>query len=251
MAHNGTIFLDEIAEMSPKLQAKLLRVIQERKVEPVGATRFHDVNVRIIAATNKDLKKEVQAGRFREDLFYRLQVVPVELPPLRDRGNDIRILARHFAERASEKIGCEPRYFSDSAERLLASYDWPGNVRELENLTERLVILGDDECLDDADLPDYIRKEAATTSILETQASIPPEGLDFNELVNDFEVRLISLALEKTNWNKKAAAELLRLNRTTLVEKIKKKGLAQNIEVLVEDDARFSSTSEYAALCDA
>ncbi|MBN8549624.1 MAG: sigma-54-dependent Fis family transcriptional regulator [Deltaproteobacteria bacterium] len=236
LADNGTIFLDEIGEMSPKLQVKLLRVLQERKVEPVGSTRTIDINVRVIAATNKDLKEEVKAGRFREDLFYRLQVVPIELPALRARGNDIEILVEHFMARACGNLSKPVVEFSPEAMKTMQSYPWPGNVRELENLIERLAILADTDRLLPQDLPDYLRGQQNACEIIELGEDLPSQGVDFNDLVEKFETRLISMALSKTNWNKKAAARLLHLNRTTLVEKIKKKGLAEKIEVTVEDD---------------
>lgn len=236
LADQGTIFLDEIGEMSPKLQVKLLRVLQERKVEPVGSTRTIDVNVRVIAATNKDLKEEVKAGRFREDLYYRLQVVPIDLPSLRNRGNDVAVLATHFMSKACEGL-CKPVVeFSAEAMNAMLTYQWPGNVRELENLIERLAILTDTSRLDLQDLPDYMRATGSGCRIIELGEDLPAHGVDFNDLVDKFETQLISMALSKTNWNKKAAARLLRLNRTTLVEKIKKKGLAEKIEVLVEDE---------------
>ena len=225
MADGGTIFLDEIGEMSPKLQVKLLRFLQERKIEPVGSTKAIDLDVRMIAATNKDLREEVKAGRFREDLFYRLQVVPIELPALRHRGTDILVLARYFMARACQELGREPLAFSSDAEARLMSYGWPGNVRELENLIERMAILTEGAALTSLDLPDYVNGQGQVCEIIESSSEIPAEGLDFNGLVEQFETRLLLMALQKTGWNKKAAAKLLRLNRTTLVEKIKKKGL--------------------------
>jgi transcriptional regulator with GAF, ATPase, and Fis domain len=235
MAEGGTIFLDEIGEMSPKLQVKLLRVLQERRVEPVGATRFIDVDVRVIAATNKDLRQEVKAGRFREDLYYRLQVVPVELPALRNRGEDVSLLARYFMERACRNMGRTNVEFSTEALSKFQSYSWPGNVRELENLVERLAILSESNSVSSRDLPEYLLANeggGGDTQILEIAEDLPEGGLDFNACVDQLETRLITKALERTNWNKKAAAKLLKLNRTTLVEKIKKKGLEQQIEVL-------------------
>lgn len=224
IADGGTIFLDEVGEMSPKLQVKLLRVLQDRKVEAVGSNRTVEVNVRVIAATNKDLRAEVKAGRFREDLFYRLQVVPVLLPPLRSRGNDVTLLTGYFLARACERLNKPIIKISPDAESKLRAYNWNGNVRELENLVERLAILHDSETLRADDLPEYFSSEGGTV-IYETSEIIPDEGIDFNILVEEFENRLIRMALEKTEGNKKAAAKLLRLNRTTLVEKIKKKHL--------------------------
>ncbi|RIL11017.1 MAG: RNA polymerase subunit sigma-54 [Proteobacteria bacterium] len=230
-ADGGTIFLDEIGEMSPKLQVKLLRVLQERKIEPVGSTRCIDVDVRVVAATNKDLREEVKAGRFREDLYYRLQVVPIQLPPLRLRSGDSVILARHFLSRACAEIGKETLQLSQDVERKFQSYTWPGNVRELENLIERLAILVDSDRVELRDLPEYMHEQATLTERTSVLAHIPEEGVDFNDLVDQFEKGLINAALERTDWNKKAAAKLLRLNRTTLVEKIKKKGMEVREEV--------------------
>jgi transcriptional regulator with GAF, ATPase, and Fis domain len=235
LADGGTIFLDEIGEMSPKLQVKLLRVLQERKVEPVGSTRTIDVNVRVVAATNKDLREEVQAGRFREDLYYRLQVVPIDLVPLRKRGADVAILARHFMDRACAHVNRPSIQYSPEAFDLLKQYSWPGNVRELENLIERLSILCEGDMLQASDLPDYICSASPSCAVLEVNEVLPAEGLDFNQVIEQFETRLITMALSRTNWNKKAAARLLHLNRTTLVEKIKKKGLAQHIEMDCDD----------------
>lgn len=237
MADGGTVFLDEIGEMSPKLQVKLLRVLQERKVEPVGSNRSIDIDVRVIAATNKDLREEVKAGRFREDLYYRLQVVPIELAPLRERGNDILVLAQHFANKFAAQIGLEKVEISSEVKARFISYHWPGNIRELENLIERLVILNDGGQLKAKDLPDYLSQGVPLTelNIVSSIHEIPSDGLDFNLLVGNFESKLISMALTKTKGNKKAAAKLLNLNRTTLVEKIKKKRLSSSIEIISED----------------
>jgi len=226
LADGGTIFLDEIGEMSPKLQVKLLRVLQDHIIEPVGSTRSIPVNVRIVAATNKDLREEVKAGRFREDLFYRLQVVPIELPALRDRGADVSVLAQHFLSREAASVNRPNLHFTSQALLQLSDFEWPGNVRELENLVRRLAVLADSDEIGVSDLPHYLQGEANQTASSTTEIhEIPEKGLDFNTVVDSFESNLILKALEKTEWNKKAAAELLQLNRTTLVEKIKKKGL--------------------------
>jgi transcriptional regulator with GAF, ATPase, and Fis domain len=231
LADNGTIFLDEIGEMSPKLQVKLLRVLQERKVDPVGSNRSVDVDVRVIAATNKDLAEEVKAGRFREDLFYRLQVVPVALPALREREGDIELLARHFLRRQAEELSRPGLSFSNDALHALSSYSWPGNIRELENLVERLAILSEGESIHSDQLPDFVRGTRYTMILQREDFVLPMLGVNFNALVDDYENKLIATALAQTGGNKKAAAKLLGLNRTTLVEKIKKKGLEGRIEV--------------------
>ena len=227
LADGGTIFLDEIGEMSPKLQVKLLRVLQDQIIEPVGSTRSVPVNVRIVAATNKDLREEVKQGRFREDLFYRLQVVPVELPPLRDRQGDVELLANHFLNREAEQIGKNGISFSVEALSAICQFDWPGNVRELENLVRRLVVLAEGNSIQFSELPSYLQEGSASSAgITETKVcELPETGLNFNDVVDNFESNLILKALQRTDWNKKAAAQLLQLNRTTLVEKIKKKGL--------------------------
>lgn len=226
LADNGTIFLDEIGEMSPHLQVKLLRVLQEKVVEPVGGTRGKPINVRVVAATNVNLKEAVKAGRFREDLYYRLNVVPVELPALRQRGEDIILLAETFSKRFATESKRRPLVFSPEATLAFQSYSWPGNIRELENLIERLSILVDSDAVYLTDLPSEITdrgNDGLTQVVLGTQ--LPADGVDFNSVVEAYENSLILSALERTGGNKKAAAKLLKLNRTTLVEKIKKKGL--------------------------
>jgi DNA-binding NtrC family response regulator len=231
LADNGTIFLDEIGEMSPKLQVKLLRVLQERKVDPVGSSRSLDVDVRVIAATNKDLAEEVKAGRFREDLFYRLQVVPVTLPALREREGDVELLAQHFLKRHADDLNRPELSISDESMRVLASYSWPGNIRELENLIERVAILSDGDEIQPEQLPQFMHHAPRASIPHVSDFALPSFGVNFNALVDDYENKLITTALAQTGGNKKAAAKLLGLNRTTLVEKIKKKGLEARIEV--------------------
>jgi transcriptional regulator with PAS, ATPase and Fis domain len=227
LADNGTIFLDEIGEMSPHLQVKLLRVLQERVVEPVGGIKSRAVNVRVIAATNANLREHVKKGLMREDLFYRLQVVPVDLPPLRERISDLPLLVRYFAEQSAAELSRRPLIFSDEVMRMFAGYRWPGNVRELENLIERLSILIDGDAVYPPELPLHFSTQQPAVIPARTESAVlPPEGIDFNSAVDEFENTLISQALQRTGGNKKAAARLLNLNRTTLVEKIKKKGLA-------------------------
>jgi transcriptional regulator with GAF, ATPase, and Fis domain len=236
LADNGTIFLDEIGEMSPKLQVKLLRVLQERKVDPVGSSRSVDVDVRVIAATNKDLAEEVKAGRFREDLFYRLQVVPVTLPALRERDGDVALLARHFLKRHADDLSRPQLNFSEGALQMLSSYAWPGNIRELENLVERVAILSDGDEIHAEQLPPFMQSTPRMATPQMNDFVLPAFGVDFNALVDDYENKLIATALSQTGGNKKAAAKLLGLNRTTLVEKIKKKGLESRIEVAAGND---------------
>ncbi|MCI5065371.1 sigma-54 dependent transcriptional regulator [bacterium] len=226
LADGGTIFLDEIGEMSPKLQVKLLRVLQDQIIEPVGSTKSIPIDVRIVAATNKDLRQEVKAGNFREDLYYRLQVVPVQLPALRERCGDVELLSNYFLEREAESLGRPGLHFTPDALRTLMQFQWPGNVRELENLIRRLAVLSDGDGITDEHFPEYIMESSGGPSSDETEVyELPDSGLNFNDVVDSFESNLILKALHRTEWNKKAAANLLQLNRTTLVEKIKKKGL--------------------------
>lgn len=224
IAHQGTIFLDEIAELSPTLQVKLLRVIQEKKFEAVGSAKTTEVDVRIVAATNVNLEKAVNEGRFREDLFYRLNVIPIYVPALRERKTDIPYLLHHFITSFNSSKNKTLAGISPEAMDLLCNYSWPGNVRELENLVERLAILKGTGIVDVHDLPERYR-QSANSSFETSVASLPETGIDFNTAVDAYENSLIMKALEKTGWNRNRAAQLLRLNRTTLVEKIKKKGL--------------------------
>jgi transcriptional regulator with PAS, ATPase and Fis domain len=235
LADGGTIFLDEIGEMSPHLQVKILRVLQERVVEPVGGIRPKPVNIRVIAATNVNLREKVKEGKFREDLFYRLQVVPIHLPSLRERKGDILVLANFFSKKFAALNGRRPLVFSEEAAECLMRYPWPGNVRELENLIERLSILVDSDAVYLSDLPDHLLNTTAAASEM-LAARLPNEGVDFNTLVEQFENSLIVQALERTGGNKKAAAKLLNLNRTTLVEKIKKKGLEACSQDSLQDE---------------
>jgi DNA-binding NtrC family response regulator len=227
MAEDGTLFLDEIGDMSPSLQVKLLRVLQERCFEPVGGTKTITSNVRVIAATNIDLEEAVADGRFREDLYYRLNVIPMRIPSLRERRSDIALLLAHFIERFNRSRSRSLQGVSDEAMVMLTNYGWPGNIRELENLVERLAILKGTGIIDVADLPEKYRR-SSNGSTNPDKIEVPDFGLDFNSAVDAYENALIMRALEKTGWNRNQAALLLRLNRTTLVEKIKKKGLRPN-----------------------
>jgi DNA-binding NtrC family response regulator len=227
MADEGTLFLDEIGDLDPSMQVKILRALQERVFEPVGATKSVSVNVRVITATNVDLDKAVKEGRFREDLYYRLNVIPIVIPALRERKTDIPILLNHFMGLFNKNKSKTLTGFSQDAMKCLVNYSWPGNIRELENLIERLSILKGFGSVEVPDLPPKYRSTVA--SFAETgSVDIPESGLDFNTAVDQFENALILKALEKTGWNKNQAALLLRLNRTTLVEKMKKKGLKSN-----------------------
>jgi transcriptional regulator with PAS, ATPase and Fis domain len=221
LAHGGTIFLDEVGEMSPTLQVKLLRVLQDREVRPVGGDRPLKVDVRVLAASNKDLAAEVEAGRFREDLFYRLQVIPIVMPPLRERRTDVPLLVRHFLEKHNRKRAGRPVTITEEAMVHLWEYDWPGNVRELENLLERLVILSEDGAVCLQQLPPQIRSLISEKKI--PRPTLGEHGLDLNTAVEEFENRLIEEALRRTKGNKQAAARLLGLKRTTLVAKLRRR----------------------------
>jgi len=221
LANGGTIFLDEVGEMNPTLQVKLLRVLQDREVRPVGGDRPLKVDVRVLAASNKDLASEVEAGRFREDLFYRLQVIPIVMPPLRERRSDIPLLVEHFLEKHNRKRPERPVQISEDAMVHLWEYDWPGNVRELENLLERMVILSEDTAIRVENLPSNIRSFISEKRI--PKPSLTESGLDLNSAVEEFENRLIEEALRRTKGNKQAAARLLGLKRTTLVAKLRRR----------------------------
>jgi len=223
MADGGTLFLDEIGDMNPNLQVKMLRVLQEKCFEPLGSTKTVHTNVRVVAATNVDLERAVEEGKFREDLFYRLNVIPVRVPALRERKNDIPLLIHHFMESFNRTRQRSLKGIAPEALQLLVNYSWPGNIRELENLVERLTILKGSGVVEISDLPERYRQSALSADPAELD--IPENGLDFNSAVDAYENALILKALEKTGWNRNQAALLLRLNRTTLVEKIKKKGL--------------------------
>ncbi len=224
VAHGGTIFLDEIGDMSPNLQVKLLRVLQERTFEPVGSSKTQKVDVRVIAATHQDLPGLIKQGRFREDLYYRLNVLPIEVPALRDRIEDLPLLIHHFLDLARQERNARIEGVSDQAMQRLMDYNWPGNVRELENLTERLTVLVGVGEIEIDDLPEHIRAEPITQP---WAPRVPSTGIEFNKVVARFESDLIEQALEHTHWNKNRAAGLLGLNRTTLIEKIKKRGITR------------------------
>jgi transcriptional regulator with GAF, ATPase, and Fis domain len=220
MANGGTVFLDEIAEMSPMLQVKLLRVLQEHEFERVGGTQTIKPDFRVIAATNKNLEDAVKAGTFREDLFYRLNVIPVDAPPLRARQSDVPLLVEYFISSFNESKHREISGISAEAMEYLIRYNWPGNVRELENIIERMVILAAEHEISVADLPDKIT--AMQTGINANTKEIPAQGFVLQRAVADFEKEIIIQALNQTDWVKNQAAKLLKVNRTTLIEKMKR-----------------------------
>jgi DNA-binding NtrC family response regulator len=229
LAHGGTLFLDEIGEMSPPLQVKLLRAIQERAFERVGGTKTIRVDVRIIAATNQDLELAVRERRFREDLYYRLHVIPVTVPPLRERKSDIPLLIDHFVRRLNETKQTAISDVAPEAMECLMSYHWPGNIRELENLLERLVILKRTGSISMSDLPEKVIHSAPASvgksDMAQDQDLFNGTGVHLVKELEQYENRLIAEALRKSNGVTSKAAQLLRLNRTTLVEKLKRKGL--------------------------
>jgi sigma-54 specific flagellar transcriptional regulator A len=272
-AHEGTIFLDEIGDMPLSLQAKLLRVLQDKKFTPLGGNAFKEVDVRIVAATNTNLDKAVREGKFRTDLFFRLNVLPVQLPALRERADDIPALLEHFVERANRNHRiAEPCYLTDEVMHQLCRFAWPGNVRQVQNLMERLVVMKGGGGITAADIareiPELIAAnlestvvvpatgiakpyapaesyshtpsaanarmagtlprpgQAAPAHVPASFGELPGSGIDLLRFIEDLENDLIRQALERTNNNKNQAAKLLGLNRTTLVERIKKRRLS-------------------------
>ncbi|MDR3320119.1 MAG: sigma-54 dependent transcriptional regulator [Desulfovibrio sp.] len=261
LADGGTVFLDEIGEMELSLQVKILRVLQEKEIERVGGNGVKKVDVRIVAATNRDLENEVAVGHFRGDLFYRLNVIPLHLPALRERGGDVLLLARNFLERFCRKKSRLSLKFSPLVEKILVAYDWPGNVRELENVIERLSILTDGDVVQPADLPQKILDRLGDASALQdveaeespqnyVHDAVAPEqcpaqgtqvsaagfawpvladlediGLDLKTFLETAETRLIGEALARADNVKNLAAEFLGVKRTTLIEKLRKRNI--------------------------
>lgn len=225
MAGAGTLFLDEISELPFDLQSKLLRAIQHRVYEPVGSGHSLTLDARIIAATNQDLEAQVAEKKFRQDLFYRLNVIPIYIPPLRARKTDIPLLARFFLEKFNRLNNKGIPGITEEAMLCLTQYHWPGNIRELENLLERVVVLKqNNSVIEQKDFPTGYFQNVRLDRFV-ANVALPDEGLDFNRAVHEFESELILQALQRTAGNKNQAATLLNLNRTTLVEKLKRKGL--------------------------
>ena len=220
----GTLFLDEISEMSLSLQAKLLRLLQNREYLPLGASRPRYAMCRIITATNQDLVQLVREGRFRSDLFFRLNVFPIRVPPLRERREDIPLLVRHFIKRFNQKYFCQVEGISEKALEVLVNLPWEGNVRELENLIARVVLFKERGVIELEDLPEECRTHQPVRPQM-LKIDLKGKGLDFKKAVNEFENQLILEALARTGGNKNQAAQLLGLKRTTLVEMMKRKGL--------------------------
>ncbi len=218
LAHGGTIFLDEIGDMMPALQAKLLRVLEERRFRRLGGIKDIGVDIRVVAATNRDLRAAVEQGTFRKDLYYRLQVVTVTIPPLRDRREDIPLLARHFLDHFGHEFKKPQPCLGPAVERLLVQYDWPGNVRELRNVIERAMILSDSGQLVPGDLPPEIATRATPASRVPPRFQLPPGGVLFDELERD----LVRQALESTQGNQTRAARLLGFTRDEMRYRVKK-----------------------------
>jgi sigma-54 dependent transcriptional regulator, flagellar regulatory protein len=231
LADGGTIFLDEIGEMPAILQVKLLRVLQERSFERIGGVKTVDVDVRVISATNQDLDDAVVSGRFREDLYYRINVIPVEIPPLRKRIEDLPLLCDFFMEKHSGRLNRKPLKISGEAMQIFKNYEWPGNVRELENTLERLLVLKDDDLITPYDLSEKMTGKSAPELPLVDETSDDPDsnpfvqGIDLNTALIEYEKKLLLHALQLHEGVKSQAAKYLNINRTTLIEKMKRLGL--------------------------
>jgi DNA-binding NtrC family response regulator len=215
LAHSGTLFLDEIGSMRLDMQTKLLRALQEREIERVGGERTIKVDVRVVAATNADLRELVKAKAFRDDLYYRLNVIPVYVPPLRARKGDIALLIQYFLEKYNRRFNRRVRGFSLAAIEAMQAYDWPGNVRELENIVERLVVISKHESIQLRELP--LDLQSSHTPLVE---QLEEEGYDLRKAVHQFEREYIRRVLEKTRWNQTVAARMLGIHRNTLLGKI-------------------------------
>lgn len=226
LAHEGTIFLDEVADMSLKAQAKILRILQEKKFERVGGNKLIDMDVRVLAATNKDLEEEMKAGRFRQDLYYRLHVIPLCVPPLRDRKEDIKPLVERFLMDFTNKEGLEPKTLTDEALALLMKHDWPGNVRELKNIIERMIILTPSDEITAKDIPSLNIKEESE----EAFGSQPVTGDSLKDAKIDFERQFILKKLEENEGNISKTAEAIGLERSHLHKKLK------SLKVAVKED---------------
>ena len=221
-AHKGTLFLDEIDSLSLPIQAKLLRFLETGECQPVGQTQTQTVDVRVIAATNSSLDEKIASGEFRRDLFFRLNVVPLQIPPLRERASDVERLIKHFTAHFTEEHGMAPPKFSKASINLLSKYSWPGNVRELRNLCERLAVLLPGNTIEPANLPFEFTSNTAAVANDHPSFSLPESGLDLETL----EIDLINQALKRTNGNRSKSARLLGLSRDTLLYRIHKYGIS-------------------------
>jgi two-component system, NtrC family, response regulator PilR len=237
-AHRGSIFLDEIGELSPALQVKLLRVLQERRIKLVGGVGERDVDVRVIAATNKVLETEVREGRFREDLYYRLNVITIHLPPLRDRREDIPLIADHFLRKYTKEMGKEIRGFTGDALRWLSNYRYEGNVRELENIIERAVTFEMTDAITTESLPGSVSDGHGPLRKLRDGLFLPPEGVDVEALLAEIEQTYLRKALDRAGGVKTEAAKLLGISFRSIRYKLDKYG----IETDGGDDVEFPSS---------
>jgi two-component system response regulator AtoC len=219
-AHEGTLFLDEVGELPLALQVKLLRVLQEGTIRRIGETRDRNIDVRVIAATVRDLEAEVASGHFREDLFYRLNVLPIQVPPLRERPEDIPLLVDHFVARNNARLGTRIRGVDEHARKILLAYHWPGNVRELENVIERAMVLAEGDVIGEADLPDRLKRREDARLL-----ALSSDELSIKKTTRFIEEQLIRRALEKTGGNRTAAARLLEISHRALLYKIKDYGI--------------------------
>jgi transcriptional regulator with PAS, ATPase and Fis domain len=224
LANGGTLFLDEIGDLALDLQSKILRALQEHEIERVGGEKPIQLDLRIICATNRDLQTRVKEGKFREDLYWRLKVVPVELPPLRERREDVRDLAQHFFSRIAAEHGRSAQSLSDGALQLLQRYLWPGNIRELENVIERITVVCDSEVIEESDLPYDFALAASATE--EPQS----DSQTLEQAILAFEKSFLRKALKRNDWNKKKTAEELQIGYSTLKNKLKNYGLAHDEE---------------------
>jgi two-component system response regulator HydG len=225
LAHEGTLFLDEVGEIPPSIQVKLLRVLQERKFERVGGEETVEVDVRVVSATNRDLAGMVKAGRFREDLFYRLDVVPIALPPLRERPGDVEELARYFLGRIAPRLGRPVKDFAPEALELLRRHRWPGNVRELENVVEQALVFAEGEVVSPGDLPDGLRRAPPAPAL-----PVPQGDRSLTEILEDLEKQLILGAYEKAKGVKAETARLLGIKPSALYYKLEKYGIVKSGE---------------------
>ncbi len=225
LAHEGTLFLDEIGDMSLKTQAKVLRILQERKFERVGGSKTIEVDVRVIAATNKDLEEEIRLGSFREDLYFRLNVLPFHVPPLRERREDITRLVSHFLDYFCSKEGREIKTIAPPALATLRGYSWPGNVRELKNIVERLVIMTPDTCIQETHLPPSMRMKRTAPSEPRGSSLAGVDSSNFKEAKEEFEKEFILQKLEEHDWNISRTAEAIDIERSNLHRKIKSYGI--------------------------
>ncbi len=230
LADRGTIFLDEIGEISPSIQTKLLRVLQEKEIQRVGGEETLKVDVRVVSATHRDLKAEVQKGRFREDLYYRLHIVPLEIPALRERPDDIPTLARHFIAKHAPKVNSRVKGLSDDAVKALCRYAWPGNVRELENAIEQALVFAESDRLEETDLPAFLRGPSAAAAMTLGALPIPHGDRPLPDILEDLERQLIQRAYEKAGGVKTETARLLGIKTSALYYKLEKYGLIQKGE---------------------